>query len=52
MTEKSTGDDNDGRIDNYDGNFDDNDEKITKNYQYHEFPFIWMYFLSSELDSH
>ena len=25
---------------------------MMKNYQYHEFPLIWMYFLSSELDSH
>ena len=27
MTEKSTGDDNDGCNDNYDGHFDDNDDK-------------------------
>ena len=27
-------------------------KKLPKKYQYHEFPFIWMYFLSSELDSH
>ena len=27
MTEKSTGDDYDGCIDNYDGHFDDNDDK-------------------------
>ena len=38
MKEKSTGDDNDGCNDNYDGHFDDNyDKNDQKTYKCHDF---------------
>ena len=38
MTEKSTGDDYDSCINNYDDHFDDNDDKNDqKTYKYHDF---------------